>query len=159
MPKKDQCPLCNTYKRLVQDGTVQESEENVVCNELLQDEEINGREVIDIDCSDFDNLLESATKNLEEFVAQYKAHKKREYDALEMRDADKLRAQSNQSVRAISFDLEAILQCPFAAENQTAGNSIFTTSQFTMLPKMMEFVTSGMKVMAKKGQMRLRHSL
>lgn len=86
----------------------------------------NNAELQDIDgdpnlfdsLADADDIVRYATEDIERFVEEYRKHKKREHNALDMRNADKERARVDETVRAISFDLQAILQCPYAAENQ-----------------------------------------
>ena len=55
-------------------------------------------------------MLDSAQTDVEKFEREYRNHKKREQDALNMKASDKARAATCENFRAISFDLQAILQ-------------------------------------------------
>nr|CAH7744237.1 unnamed protein product [Callosobruchus chinensis] len=65
------------------------------------------------------NAYKSATdKTL--LLEEYESHKKREKDAMLMKKKDKEKAvaEKGSSFRAVTFDLQAILQVPFAGDNQ-----------------------------------------
>nr|CAH7718008.1 unnamed protein product [Callosobruchus chinensis] len=65
------------------------------------------------------NAYKSATdKTL--LLEEYESHKKREKDAMLMKKIDKEKAvaEKGSSFRAVTFDLQAILQVPFAGDNQ-----------------------------------------
>nr|CAH7752947.1 unnamed protein product [Callosobruchus chinensis] len=53
-------------------------------------------------------------------LEEYESHKKREKDAMLMKKKDKEKAvaEKGSSFRAVTFDLQAILQVPFAGDNQ-----------------------------------------
>lgn len=112
-PKKDQCPLCNVHKQLVADGIVDEIEIDKT-NFIFCDE----NDDLNVEEDEIENVLQLADCDSKKFELEYKKHKQREYASLSMRDEDKKRASSDCTFRAISFDLQAILQLPYAAENQ-----------------------------------------
>lgn len=113
-PKKDQCPLCNAHKQLVIDGILDEVEIDKT-NFIICDEDDN----LNVEEDEIEKvLLQLADCDSKKFELEYKKHKQREYASLSMRDEDKKRASSDCTFRAISFDLQAILQLPYAAENQ-----------------------------------------
>jgi hypothetical protein len=63
----------------------------------------------------------------------YDAHKKRENDALTMKKADKeAAAASSDTLRAITFDLEAVLTTPFAGDSQIYYKRKLAVYNFTV---------------------------
>jgi hypothetical protein len=130
-PKKDQCPVCNLYKRLVADGVIVDKTtvknvgdiavQEVSAGHVLQaeeEEEDHLQAMLDDEADEINDILQYATKNIEKFVLEYQNHKDREHAALKMRDEDKNQAREDTSFRTITFDLQAILNLPYAAENQ-----------------------------------------
>lgn len=116
-PKKDQCPLCNVFKQFVQDGVLIE-EENPECAVL---ESGDGPILLNEGILNEDNIeevLKFADTDVGKFEQEYRKHTRREKAAMNMKDEDKKRAEEDVSFRAITFDLQAILQLPYAAENQ-----------------------------------------
>lgn len=77
------------------------------------------------------NLYYSATDktDLEE---SWQLHKKKEKEAMEMKEADKKRSSEDPTYRAISFDLEAILSVPFSADCQIYYKRKLSVFNFTI---------------------------
>ncbi|KAJ8965521.1 hypothetical protein NQ314_004070 [Rhamnusium bicolor] len=62
----------------------------------------------------------NTAKDKEPLKEEYDSHKKREKDAMQMKQNDRNRAvaEKGRSFRAATFDLQAILSVPFAGDNQ-----------------------------------------
>ena len=62
----------------------------------------------------------------------YTAHKKREMEAFEMKNSDKIAAASDPTFRSITFDLEAVLPTPFAGDSQIYYKRKLAVYNFTI---------------------------
>ena len=62
----------------------------------------------------------------------YDSHRKRAQDAMDMKKADKDEAANDPSLRAITFDLEAVLTTPFAGDSQIYYKRKFAVYNFTI---------------------------
>lgn len=62
----------------------------------------------------------------------WQLHKKREKEAMDMKDEDKKRSLQDPTYRAISFDLEAILSVPFSADTQIYYKRKLSVFNFTI---------------------------
>lgn len=81
-------------------------------------------------CSSCNLYYNSTDKtDLEE---SWQMHKRREREAMEMKDADKKKALEDPTYRAISFDLEAILSVPFSADCQIYYKRKLSVFNFTI---------------------------
>ncbi|XP_050306223.1 uncharacterized protein LOC126743262 [Anthonomus grandis grandis] len=81
-------------------------------------------------CSTWNVYYSTTDKtNLEE---SWQLHKKKEKEAMEMKDADKKRSLEDSIYRAISFDLEAILLVPFSADSQIYYKRKLSVFNFTI---------------------------
>lgn len=69
-----------------------------------------------------------------EFEIEWQLHKKREKEAMEMKASDKKEAldQNGVTCRAITFDLEAILNIPFSADSQIYYRRKLSVYNFTI---------------------------
>lgn len=130
-PKKDQCPVCNVHKRLIEDGLIQQPTNESSLNIVAQDSGISnpGQEEEE---EEVEKILAYANSDIEKFEIEYTKHKLREKQSLTMKEEDKTRALTDKTFRSITFDLQAILQCPYAAENQLYYTRKLNVYNFTI---------------------------
>ena len=66
-------------------------------------------------CNVYNDAKGDDKENLRE---NYDQHKQREKESLDMKEADKIAARSDESVKSITFDLQAVLPLPHAGDAQ-----------------------------------------
>lgn len=81
-------------------------------------------------CNSYRNAVDTEKTNLHD---AWEAHKRREKESMEEKSRDKVKACSDQSYRAITFDLEAVLSTPHAGDSQIYYRRKLAVYNFTIL--------------------------